>query len=1271
MGRDLLRTTTIPVALLLVHLALPARSALAQTAASPGVLYGSTGVVDGGRLLRINMTTGAGTLIGATGLPGGLAPSLAIDSQLRIFAASSDHQLYRLDGATGASTVVGPTGIGDAIEGLAFDLNGTLYGVTVSPSNLYTVNPSTGAAALVGACGVDLAGLAVDPLSGVLWGSGAGVGTNPDGIFTVNKATGAATLVGLTGLGGATPDIAFDRLGNLFGVKGGGHTANNNLIRINKTNGAGVVVGPTGFTAVSGLGFALPAPKPAKADQFWASTGGPTGGQILRVNETTGAGTSVGPSGLPGVPALAIDGHGNIFAAERFTGKIYRIDAETGAAQFVGPSGVAFLDGLTFDFTGKLYASGDAGFDRLYSINTTTGAATVIGPIGDQIAGLAFSFPNGNLYGCVGGSAPAVPDGIYTINTTTGAGTLIGTTGLGGPTTDIAFDWDGRLFGVKGGDSNPSTLIAISDFNGAGSVIGPIGFTGVSGLGSLPTRRSPPNSILASQGGTGDEFWTLDPATGAGFKLGNMGIVGMPGLAIDSQGRVFGTSRSSGPTDPSELYRVDAFHGFAVLVGGTGVPAFDAIAFDASDKLYGFGNWGPDALYSIDPNTGTPTLIANLGILVQGAAFDPTDGKLWVSAIGGTSDEIYTVSKFNGSRTLVGRTMLGEQMQDLQFDALGRLYGIAGGGSSPTTLYRVNKSTGVATAIGPTGVNGLSGMASWPRLRTAAANDFYGSRGESGLGNELLKINRFTGAGSLIGNTRVGGIPLSGMPSLAIDSKGRIYTSDFTNKLYVVDALSAEAILVGPTGAGDVLEGLAFDANDNLYGVNVPASRLYRLDPLTGVATLIGATGVSLAGLAFDPTTGVLWASGAGCCGGADNIYTLNKTTAAATLVGVTGLGGATPDICFDALGGLYGSKAGNLISINKATAAGAIIGPIGFTSVSGLASAPVLLRTADPHVIYASQGDAGDQIYRINSFTGAGTLVGHTGIGAGMPALAIDSQGRIFAAERASGDLYRVDALTGAAVFVASTGISFLDALAFNLSDVMYASGDVGLTRLYTVNPSTGVATPIGPTGEQMAGLAFDPTSGKLYGSAGGSGPAVADGIYTVNAATGAGTLVGVTGLGGATPDLAFDFLGNLYGVKGGGPGGLSTFIKINKATGAGSIVGPVGFGPVSGMGSFEFTVVDAPEATAATTQLELLPAFPNPFSASAVIRFVLPASGEAHLDVYNVAGRKVATLVNGRLEAGPHTVTFDVRQIPSGVYFPQLQFAGVRKVQRVVVMR
>ncbi len=64
----------------------------------------------------------------------------------------------------------------------------------------------------------------------------------------------------------------------------------------------------------------------------------------------------------------------------------------------------------------------------------------------------------------------------------------------------------------------------------------------------------------------------------------------------------------------------------------------------------------------------------------------------------------------------------------------------------------------------------------------------------------------------------------------------------------------------------------------------------------------------------------------------------------------------------------------------------------------------------------------------------------------------------------------------------------------------------------------------------------------------------------------------------------------------------------------------------------------------------------YPNPFNPSTDISFALPTAGRVSLIIYNVLGQEVETLVDGNLDAGNHTVTWEASSYSSGVYFYRL---------------
>jgi hypothetical protein len=77
-----------------------------------------------------------------------------------------------------------------------------------------------------------------------------------------------------------------------------------------------------------------------------------------------------------------------------------------------------------------------------------------------------------------------------------------------------------------------------------------------------------------------------------------------------------------------------------------------------------------------------------------------------------------------------------------------------------------------------------------------------------------------------------------------------------------------------------------------------------------------------------------------------------------------------------------------------------------------------------------------------------------------------------------------------------------------------------------------------------------------------------------------------------------------------------------------------------------------------------------PNPFNAVTVVNFELRVPSLVNLNVYDLSGRLVATLVNGFLEAGFHQATFNGKNLPSGLYFVQMragEYSAVRKMALV----
>ncbi|HLT47967.1 MAG TPA: LamG-like jellyroll fold domain-containing protein [Rubricoccaceae bacterium] len=84
-----------------------------------------------------------------------------------------------------------------------------------------------------------------------------------------------------------------------------------------------------------------------------------------------------------------------------------------------------------------------------------------------------------------------------------------------------------------------------------------------------------------------------------------------------------------------------------------------------------------------------------------------------------------------------------------------------------------------------------------------------------------------------------------------------------------------------------------------------------------------------------------------------------------------------------------------------------------------------------------------------------------------------------------------------------------------------------------------------------------------------------------------------------------------------------------------------------------------------------ELLGNSPNPFATSTAVLFALGQATPVRLSVWDVAGARVAVLYDGPLGAGRHEVVWDAGDLPSGVYFVQLQTPETRLTHKVTLAR
>jgi hypothetical protein len=104
---------------------------------------------------------------------------------------------------------------------------------------------------------------------------------------------------------------------------------------------------------------------------------------------------------------------------------------------------------------------------------------------------------------------------------------------------------------------------------------------------------------------------------------------------------------------------------------------------------------------------------------------------------------------------------------------------------------------------------------------------------------------------------------------------------------------------------------------------------------------------------------------------------------------------------------------------------------------------------------------------------------------------------------------------------------------------------------------------------------------------------------------------------------------------------------------------------GTVHDLGTVTLTITTA----VAPREYSLSQNYPNPFNPTTVITYSLKESGDVKLELFDVLGRKVASLVSARQEAGSYTQSFNAARhgLSSGVYFYRLQsgrFVATKKM-------
>jgi hypothetical protein len=122
----------------------------------------------------------------------------------------------------------------------------------------------------------------------------------------------------------------------------------------------------------------------------------------------------------------------------------------------------------------------------------------------------------------------------------------------------------------------------------------------------------------------------------------------------------------------------------------------------------------------------------------------------------------------------------------------------------------------------------------------------------------------------------------------------------------------------------------------------------------------------------------------------------------------------------------------------------------------------------------------------------------------------------------------------------------------------------------------------------------------------------------------------------------------------------------NLGAATGSttGGQVGDLNWDLVPSTGIFS-------ENNSMPAEYQLSQNYPNPFNPSTMIKFLIAKANQVKLEIYNIAGQKIATLVDQKMNAGSHEVEWNASNVASGVYFYKLHYGTNIETKKMVLIR
>lgn len=102
----------------------------------------------------------------------------------------------------------------------------------------------------------------------------------------------------------------------------------------------------------------------------------------------------------------------------------------------------------------------------------------------------------------------------------------------------------------------------------------------------------------------------------------------------------------------------------------------------------------------------------------------------------------------------------------------------------------------------------------------------------------------------------------------------------------------------------------------------------------------------------------------------------------------------------------------------------------------------------------------------------------------------------------------------------------------------------------------------------------------------------------------------------------------------------------------------------------------INAPSGTGTSDNFlpkkyELDQNYPNPFNPTTIIRYTLPNSEKVKIEVFNLLGQRVETLLDKQMPAGTYDVVFTAKDLPSGVYLYRIEAGEYQEMRKMILLK